>query len=89
VIEILHVFAFDDEVVEKTSAFFIHWNQYYILTYLRFTCLHTLGQNLRKQKNTMSQAAIARTTKYTKLIQETTKPLPDGDGNWQNADKHY
>jgi hypothetical protein len=45
-------------------------------------------QNLRKQKNTMSQAAIVRTTKYAKLIQETAKPLPDGDGNWQNADRH-
>ncbi len=41
-VEILHVFAFDDVVVEKTSAFYIHWNQYYILTYLRFNCLHTL-----------------------------------------------
>jgi hypothetical protein len=46
------------------------------------------GQNLTKQKNTMSQAAIVTTTKYAKLIQETAKPLPDGDGNWQNADKH-
>ena len=46
------------------------------------------GQNLRKQKNMMSQAAIVRTTKFAKLIQETAKPLPDGDGNWQNADKH-
>ncbi len=41
-VEILRVFAFDDVVVEKTSAFHIHWNQYYILTYLRFNCLHTL-----------------------------------------------
>ena len=41
-VEILRVFAFDDVVVEKTSAFYIHWNQYYILTYLRFNCLHTL-----------------------------------------------
>ncbi len=46
------------------------------------------GQNLRKQKHMMSQAAILRTTKYAKLIQETAEPLPDGDGNWQNADKH-
>ncbi len=46
------------------------------------------GQNLTKQKNTMSQAAIVTTTKYAKLIQETAEPLPDGDGNWQNADKH-
>ncbi len=37
----------------------------------------------------MSQAAIVRTTKYAKLIQDTAEPLPDGDGNWQNADKHY
>ncbi len=36
----------------------------------------------------MSQAAIVTMTKYAKLIQETAKPLPDGDGNWQNADKH-
>ena len=36
----------------------------------------------------MSQAAIVTMTKYTKLIQETAEPLPDGDGNWQNADKH-
>jgi hypothetical protein len=36
----------------------------------------------------MSQAAIVTTTKYAKLIQETAEPLPDGDGNWQNADKH-
>jgi hypothetical protein len=36
------VFAFDDVVVEKTSAFYIHWNQYYILMYLRFNCLHKL-----------------------------------------------
>ncbi len=41
-VEILRVFAFDDVVVEKTSAFYIHWNQYYILTYLRFNFLHTL-----------------------------------------------
>ncbi len=41
-VEILCVFAFDDVVVEKTSAFYIHWNQYYILTYLRINCLHTL-----------------------------------------------
>ncbi len=41
-VEILRVFAFDDVVVEKTSAFYIHWNQYYILTYLRFNCLRTL-----------------------------------------------
>ncbi len=41
-VEILRVFAFDDVVVEKTSALYIHWNQYYILTYLRFNCLHTL-----------------------------------------------
>jgi hypothetical protein len=46
------------------------------------------GQNLTKQKNMMSQAAIVTTKKYAKLIQETAKPLPDGDGNWQNADKH-
>ncbi len=46
------------------------------------------GQNLTKQKNMMSQAAIVTTTKYAKLIQETAEPLPDGDGNWQNADKH-
>ena len=36
------MFAFDDVVVEKTSAFYIHWNQYYILMYMRFNCLHTL-----------------------------------------------
>ncbi len=36
----------------------------------------------------MSQAAIVTMTKYVKLIQETAKPLPDGGGNWQNADKH-
>ncbi len=41
------MFAFDDVMVEKTSVvsssnFYIHWNQYYILTYLRFSCLHTL-----------------------------------------------
>ena len=41
-VEIPRVFAFDDVVVEKTSAFYIHWNQYYILTYLRFNFLHTL-----------------------------------------------
>ncbi len=41
-VKILCVFAFDNVVVEKTSAFYIHWNQYYILTYLRFNCLHTL-----------------------------------------------
>jgi hypothetical protein len=45
------------------------------------------GQNLKKQKK-MSQAAIVRTTKYAKLIQETNEPLPDVDVNWQNADKH-
>ena len=45
-------------------------------------------QNLTKQKNTMSQAAIVTTTTYAKLIQDTVEPLPDGDGNWQNADKH-
>jgi hypothetical protein len=42
VVEILCVFAFDDVVVEKTSAFYIHRNQYYILTYLKFNSLHTL-----------------------------------------------
>jgi hypothetical protein len=42
VVEILRVFAFDDVVVEKTCAFYIHWNQCYILTYLRLNCLHTL-----------------------------------------------
>ncbi len=36
----------------------------------------------------MSQAVIVITTKYAKLIQETAEPLPDGDGSWQNADKH-
>ncbi len=36
----------------------------------------------------MRQAGIVTTTKNAKLIQETTEPLPDGDGNWQNADKH-
>ncbi len=41
-VEILCVFAFDDVVVEKTSAFYIHRNQYYILTYLKFNSLHTL-----------------------------------------------
>ncbi len=41
-VEIPSVFAFDDVVVEKTSAFYIRWNQYYILMYLRFNCLHTL-----------------------------------------------
>ncbi len=46
------------------------------------------GQNLTKQKNSMSQAAIVTMTKYAKLIQDTAEPLPDGDGNWQNADKH-
>ncbi len=46
------------------------------------------GQNLSKQKNTMSQAAIATMTKYAKLIQKIAEPLSDGDGNWQNNDKH-
>ncbi len=41
------MFAFDDVMVEKTSVvssstFYIHRNQYYILTYLRFNCIHTL-----------------------------------------------
>jgi hypothetical protein len=41
------VFAFDDVVVEKmsvvsSSTFYINQNQYYILTYLGFNCLHTL-----------------------------------------------
>ena len=46
------------------------------------------GQNLTKQKNTMSQTAIVTMKKNAKLIQDTAELLPDGDGNWQNADKH-
>ena len=47
VVEFLRVFAFDDVVVEKmsvvsSSTFYINQNQYYILTYLGFNCLHTL-----------------------------------------------
>ncbi len=47
VFEFLRVFAFDDVVVEKTSVvssstFYINRNQYYILTYSGFNCLHTL-----------------------------------------------
>ncbi len=47
VVEFLLVFALDDVVVEKTSVvssstFCINQNQYYILTYLGFNCLHTL-----------------------------------------------
>ncbi len=47
VVKFLRVFAFDDVVVEKTSVvssstFYINQNQYYILTYLGFNCLHTL-----------------------------------------------
>ncbi len=45
------------------------------------------GQNLMKQTNMMSQAAIVATTKYAKLIQEIAEPLPNRDSNWQNADK--
>ncbi len=47
VVEFLCVFAFDNVVVEKTSVvssstFYIIRNQYYILTYSGFNCLHTL-----------------------------------------------
>jgi hypothetical protein len=89
VAEILCVFAFDDVVVEKTSAFYIHWNQYYILAYLRFNCLHTLGQNLRKQKKYDESSSDSENNKVRKTNTKTAEPLPDGDGNWQNANKHY